>query len=285
MAVLLDGDALATTWRARIAERAQAGAFVRGGGQPCLATILVGDDPASRAYVARKHRDCHELGFASVEVTLPDTVTQAALLAEVERLNHDPSCHGVLVQFPLPPHLDEAQCQEAIRPDKDVDGLHPLNLGRMLMEQPGPRPCTPAAIVALLRAHGVPLAGRRVAVVGRGMLVGRPLAVMLATRGIDAVPTLLHRGVPDIATVLRDSDVIVAAAGVPDLIDASMVRPGAAVVGVGITYRDGHMVSDIADDVAEVAGWVTPRHGSVGAMTRAMLMHNLLDAAMGRDVR
>lgn len=283
MAVLLDGDALAANWRARIGERARASAFLRAGGRPCLATILVGDDPGSRTYVARKHGDCAELGFASVEVALPGTVSQDDLLARIDRLNRDPGVHGLLVQFPLPPHLDEARCQAAIRPDKDVDGLHPLNLGRMLIEQVGPRPCTPAAIVALLRAHDVPLAGRRVAIVGRGMLVGRPLAVLLATRGIDAVPTLLHRAMPDPRVVLRDSDVIVAAAGVPGLIDASMVRPGAAVVGVGITYVDGAMVSDIAADVSDVAGWVTPRHGSVGAMTRAMLMHNLLDAAIGRD--
>ena len=283
MAVLLDGDALAAVWRARIGARARGSAFVRGGGRPCLATILVGDDPASRAYVARKHGDCAELGFASVEIALPATVSQSELLERIERLNRDPACHGLLVQFPLPPHLDAARCQEAIRPDKDVDGLHPLNLGRMLTDQPGPRACTPAAIVALLRAHDVPLAGQRVAVVGRGLLVGRPLAVLLATRGIDAVPTLLHRAVPDLRAALRDSDVIVAAAGVPGLIDAAMVRRGAAVVGVGISYRDGAMVSDIADDVADVAGWVTPRHGSVGAMTRAMLLHNLLDAAIGRD--
>lgn len=283
MAVLLDGDALAAVWRARIGARARASAFVQAGGRPCLATILIGDDPASRGYVARKHGDCAELGFASVEIALPATVSQSDLLERIDRLNRDPACHGLLVQFPLPPHLDAARCQEAIRPDKDVDGLHPLNLGRMLMERPGPRPCTPAAIVALLRAHDVPLAGRRVAVVGRGMLVGRPLAVLLAMRGIDAVPTLLHRAVPDLRAVLRDSDVIVAAAGVPGLIDAAMVRPGAAVVGVGISYRDGAMVSDVADDVAGHAGWVTPRHGSVGAMTRAMLMHNLLDAAIGRD--
>ena len=279
MTVLLDGDAFAAIHRARTKARADTIGFAPGM-RPCLATILVGQDPASLAYVARKHGDCDELGFKSLQIVLPVTATQADVLAQVARLGADPSVHGLLVQFPLPPHIDQWAVQCAIDPAKDVDGLHPLNLGRMIAGRPGLRPCTPQGIVALLRYHGVPLAGARVAIVGRGMLVGRPLATMLADPAIDAVPTLLHRGAGDLAGILRASDVIVSAAGQPDLVRADMVRPGACVVGVGIRYVDGGMVSDIAEDVAAVAGWVTPRHGSIGPMTRAMLMSNLLDAAL-----
>jgi len=279
MAILLDGDALAADWRARLKARAQAHGAVR----PCLVTVLVGEDEASRAYVGRKHRDCEELGFASRQIDLPASTSQADLLALIDILNRDPGCHGLLVQFPLPAQLDQAAVIEAISPAKDVDGLPPVNLGRMLSGQPGLRPCTPSAIVALLQAYDVPLAGRRVAIIGRGLLVGRPLATMLADPAIDAVPTLLHRGTDALESVVRDSDIVIAAAGQPDLVRASMIRPGACVVGVGITYVDGHMVSDIAPDVAQVAAYVTPPHGSVGAMTRAMLMRNLLDAALAQD--
>ncbi|MFT4026170.1 MAG: bifunctional 5,10-methylenetetrahydrofolate dehydrogenase/5,10-methenyltetrahydrofolate cyclohydrolase [Novosphingobium sp.] len=280
MAVLLDGDAFAARCRAEIKARAERSEFVRNGNRPCLATILVGEDPASRDYVSRKHGDCRELGFHSRQIEMPASTQRRELLDAVETLNRDPSCHGLLVQLPLPPHLDPAEIQEAVDPAKDVDGLHLLNLGRMMTGRPGLRPCTPKAIIGLLQAHGVPLAGRRVAVIGRGLLVGRPLAIMLAAPGVDAAPTLLHRGSGDPAPILRESDVIVAAAGQPDLVQAGMVKPGACVVGVGISYCDGQMVSDIADDVAGVAGFVTPRHGSVGAVTRAMLMSNLLDAAL-----
>lgn len=282
MAVLLDGDALAARCRAAIKARAGASRFVQGGGVPCLATILVGHHEASRAYVARKHEDCWELGFRSHMIELCEHISQQALLAEVDVLNRDPQCHGLLVQLPLPGHLDPQAVQEAIDPAKDVDGLHPVNLGRMISGAPGLRPCTPLAILELLRAYDVPLAGRRVAIVGRGLLVGRPLSIMLATPGVDAVPTLLHSRSGDLAARLRESDVIIAAAGQPDLVNAAMVKSGACVVGVGISYRDGMMVSDIAADVEDVARWVTPPHGSVGAMTRAMLMSNLLDAALNQ---
>lgn len=280
MAVILDGDTLAADLRLELATRAADSAFVRAGGRPGLTTILVGEDRASRAYVTRKHDDCAQLGFAARSIELPSDTSEAAVQAAVRQENDDPSCHGVLVQFPLPPHLDPAIFRAAVRVDKDVDGLHPVNLGHLLTGEYGLRPCTPQGILLLLRHYGVPLAGRRVAIVGRGLLVGRPLAVMAAQPGIDAVPTLLHRGASNMAEILRESDVIVAAAGVPDLVTAAMVKPGAAVVGVGISYRDGAMVSDIADDVATLAGHVTPRHGSVGALTRAMLMRNLLEAAL-----
>jgi methylenetetrahydrofolate dehydrogenase (NADP+) / methenyltetrahydrofolate cyclohydrolase len=278
---LLDGDALAARTRADIAARARDTDFWRGGGRPGLVTVLVGQDPASQSYVARKHGDCEELGFASRSIWLPADVREAELLDLVASLNRDPACHGLLVQLPLPGHIDAARVQEAVAPAKDVDGLHPVNLGRMMARQPGLRPCTPQAILALLAEYRVPLAGRRVAIIGRGPLVGAPLAVVLADPVIDAVPTLLHRGSRDMAATLREADVIVAAAGVPDLVRAEHVRPGACVVGVGITYQGEEMISDIADDVAQAAGWVTPRHGSVGPMTRAMLMANLLAAALG----
>ncbi|MCW2362737.1 MULTISPECIES: bifunctional 5,10-methylenetetrahydrofolate dehydrogenase/5,10-methenyltetrahydrofolate cyclohydrolase [Sphingobium] len=280
MPVILDGDATAAAWRTRIKARADESAFMRSGHRPCLVTVLVGDDEASRAYVSRKHQDCEALGFASRQIDLPASIPQADLLALIDILNRDDACHGLIVQLPLPAHLDAGAVIEAISPDKDVDGLHPLNLGRMLAGQPALRPCTPSAILALLREYDVPLAGRRVAIIGRGLLVGRPLAAMLTDTDVDAVVTVLHRGTADLAPVLRESDVIISAAGQPDLVRADMVRPGACVVGVGITYVDGQMVSDIADNVAQVAGWVTPRHGSVGPMTRAMLMRNLLDAAL-----
>lgn len=280
MAILLDGDSTATAWRARLKARAQDSGFWQSGGRPCLVTILVGDDKASRFYVGRKHQDCEELGFASRQIDLSETVSQTELLTLIDTLNRDDGCNGLLVQFPLPAHLDQAAVIEAISPAKDVDGLHPVNLGRMLSGQPGLRPCTPEAIIALLQAYDVPLAGRRVAVIGRGLLVGRPLAAMLADPAINAVPTLLHRGTNALPQVVQESDIVIAAAGQPDLVRMDMVKPGSCVVGVGITYIDGQMVSDIADDVAQVAGWVTPRHGSVGPMTRAMLMRNLLDAAL-----
>lgn len=280
MPVLLDGDALAARWRNDIRERAASSAFVRSGKRPCLATVLVGVDEASRSYVARKHGDCVELGFASRQIEMPADSTQESVLEQVEVLNRDPDCHGVLVQFPLPDHLDQTVFQSAVSPKKDVDGLHPENLGLTMLGAPGLRPCTPSAVIALLRGYGVALEGRRVAVIGRGTLVGRPLSIMLADPAVNAVPTLLHTAARDFESTLRDADVIVSAAGVPDLVQARMVRPGAAVVGVGITYVDGRMVSDIAAGVAGVAGFVTPSHGSVGPMTRALLMHNLLDAAL-----
>lgn len=283
MTIILDGDAMAATCRAQIKARAAQSPFVRNGSKPCLVTILVGDDEASQSYVGRKHQDCEELGFASRSIDMPSDVSQTELLALITGLNDDPACHGLIVQFPLPDHLDQAAVIEAIDPAKDVDGLHPLNLGRMLLGYPAVRPCTPSAIIALLQGYDVPLAGKRIAVIGRGILVGKPLAVMLADPAINAVPTLLHRGCGPLDDVLRESDIIVSAAGQPNLVRASMVKPGACVVGVGITYVDGQMVSDIAPDVANVAAYVTPAHGSVGPMTRAMLMRNLLDVALPQD--
>ncbi len=277
-AIVLDGDALAERLRGELKRDAER--LVARGIAPRLATVLVGEDPASASYVARKHSDCAEIGIAADDIRLPATITAPALLAEIARLNADPAVHGFMVQLPLPQGLDAGLMLEAIRPGKDIDGLHPINLGRLLAGRPGMLPCTPNAILALLIAHAIPLAGANIAIIGRGALVGRPLAMLLSQRGIDATVTLLHSRSPDIAAVTRQADVIIAAAGQPDLVKASMVRPGAAVVGVGISYVDGAMVSDIAPDVADVAGWATPGHGSVGALTRAMLLRNLLLAAM-----
>jgi len=253
---------------------------------PRFVTILVGDNPASEAYVARKHSDCREMGIASAEIRLPADVTASALERVVEDANSDPSIHGFLVQLPLPPPLDGNQFLSRISPDKDVDGLHPENLGRLLRGDPKILPCTPAAILTLLRHHHVPTAGKKVLIVGRGALVGRPLAMLMSMKGVDATVTLAHASTPQLGHLTAEADIVISAAGVPDLIRSGMVQAGAAVVGVGISYDSaGAMVSDIADDVANVARWVTPRHGSVGALTRAALFENLLTLASAGNVK
>ena len=277
-AALLDGDSLARTLRAGLIRRAAA--LRERGIAPCLATVLVGDDPSSATYVARKQADCRETGIEAREIRLPAGTTEAALAGHLDRQNADPSVHGLLVQLPLPAHLDGARFLARVDPSKDADGLHPHNLGALLYGTPGVLPCTPAGVLALLRHHAVPLAGRHVVIVGRGGLVGRPLAMLLSRRGVDASVTLAHSVSGDLAVLTRAADIVISAAGQCDLIRADMLRPGAAAVGVGISYgTDGAMRSDIADDVAQVAGWVTPPHGSVGALTRAMLLTNLLDLA------
>jgi methylenetetrahydrofolate dehydrogenase (NADP+)/methenyltetrahydrofolate cyclohydrolase len=275
----LDGDVLAARLRQDLKHRA-AGLRARGV-VPAMATVLVGDNPASLSYIGRKHADCAEIGIAANDIRLPAATGRHELLARIARLNADPAIHGFLVQLPLPGGLDEAEALEAVDPGKDMDGLHPVNLGRLLAGRPGLLPCTPAGVLTLLRHHDVPLAGRHVVVIGRGALVGRPLAMLLSMRGVDATVTVAHSRTPDLASLTCQADVIVAAAGHPDLVTAEMVRPGAAVVGVGISYIDREAVSDVADDVAEVARWVTPRHGSVGPLTRAMLLKNLVDIAEG----
>jgi len=278
-AILLDGEALARRKRGELKD--QAGRLKQQGIVPTLATILVGEDPASQAYVARKHADCREIGVQSREIMLPADISRDALSQTVDELNSDPSVHGLLVQFPLPEGLDDHWFAARISPDKDIDGLHPFNLGKLVTGNPTILPCTPAGILALLRGYDVPLAGRKVLVIGRGALVGRPLAMLLSLRGIDATVILAHSMTADLDEIARQSDIIVSAAGVPGLVTARMFKPGAAVVGVGITYDEtGTMVSDIADDVDHIAGWKTPRHGSVGALTRAFLLANLLQLAI-----
>lgn len=244
---------------------------------PGLGTVLVGDDPASTWYVNAKHRDCAEIGVTSIRRDLPATATQAEVEAVVDELNADPACTAFLVQQPT--GLDEFAILSRIDPVKDVDGLHPVNLGSLVLNQPAPLPCTPYGVVQLLRRHDVPIAGAEVVVVGRGLTVGRPLGLILTRRSENATVTLCHTGTRDLADHTRRADIIVAAAGVPDLVTADMVRPGAAVLDVGVARRDGKIAGDVAPEVADVAGWLSPNPGGVGPMTRAMLLTNVVEAA------
>jgi methylenetetrahydrofolate dehydrogenase (NADP+)/methenyltetrahydrofolate cyclohydrolase len=277
-AIVLDGDLLATELRREMKSRVAA--LRTAGVTPKIATVLVGDDPASHRYIARKHADCIDLGIESIDLRMPGDVDMSGLLAQVSDLNGDKSVHGFLVQLPLPSHLDGEEILAAVDPSKDIDGLHPVNLGALCAGFPKMLACTPSGILALLRHYQVPLAGKNITIIGRGMLTGRPLAMLLSLPGIDATVTLVHSKTPDIATHTKLADVVISAAGKPDLVTADMIKPGAAVVGVGISYNaNSEAVSDVADDVADVAGWVTPRHGSVGALTRAKLLSNLIDCA------
>lgn len=276
---MLDGAALAARIRGELAERVAR--LQAAGVRPGLGTILVGDDPASATYVGLKHRDCAEIGIHSVGEHLPATASQDDLLGVIRRFNADPAIHAYLVQLPLPKGLDEAAALLAVDPAKDVDGLHPVNLGRLVMGAPGPLPCTPVGIQELLLASGVPIEGRHVVIVGRGLTIGRPLALLLALKrpGANAAVTVVHTGVPDLGAYTRQADILVAAAGAPGLITPEMVKPGAAVVGAGVTKDGKRLLSDVTEDVAAVAGWITPRVGGVGPMTRAMLLKNAVLAA------
>jgi len=276
---ILDGEAVAARIRADVAE--EVADLHRAGIQPGLGTILVGDDPASARYVAMKHADCAEVGILSVHEHLPASVGQDELEAVIARFNADPTVHAYLVQVPLPGHLDEAAALVAVDPEKDVDGLHPQNLGRLVMGTPGPLPCTPAGIVELLAAYGVAVEGRHVVVIGRGLTIGRPLALLLALKrpGCNAAVTVVHTGVHDLAGLVRTGDIVVAAAGSAGLVTPDMVKPGAAVVGAGTSWRGRTLLSDVDEAVSEVAGWMTPRIGGVGPMTRAMLLRNAVRAA------
>ena len=281
-AVVLDGEALAAQIRSEL--KVEVDDLLAAGITPGLGTILVGDDPPSARYVAMKHQDCAEIDITSVHANLPADVSEAELLATLERFNADPAVDAYLVQLPLPDHLDDERVLLAVNPDKDVDGLHPVNLGRLVMGKPGPLPCTPAGIVELLAASGVEVAGKHVVIVGRGLTIGRPLALLMALRrpGCNAAVTVVHTGVPDIAAYLREADVIVAAAGSAGLVKKEMVKPGAAVVGAGVSWAGRKLLSDVDEDVGEVAGYLTPRIGGVGPMTRAMLLRNAVAAAKRR---
>ncbi|MGH9019303.1 MAG: bifunctional 5,10-methylenetetrahydrofolate dehydrogenase/5,10-methenyltetrahydrofolate cyclohydrolase [Acidimicrobiales bacterium] len=276
---LLDGEAVAARIRSEVTDAVAE--LRRHGIRPGLGTVLVGDDPASARYVAMKHEDCAEVGIVSVHEHLPADVSQEELEAVIARFNGDPAVHAYLVQIPLPGGLDEEATLLAVDPDKDVDGLHPQNLGRLVMGSPGPLPCTPAGIVELLAAHDVPVEGRHVVVIGRGLTIGRPLALLLALKrpGCNAAVTVVHTGVDDMAPLVRTADVVVAAAGSAGLVTPAMVKPGAAVVGAGTSWEGRRLLSDVDDAVAEVAGWMTPRLGGVGPMTRAMLLRNTVRAA------
>ncbi|TDC26745.1 bifunctional methylenetetrahydrofolate dehydrogenase/methenyltetrahydrofolate cyclohydrolase [Streptomyces sp. 8K308] len=277
-AQILDGRAAAAAIKTDLTARV---AVLRERGvTPGLGTLLVGDDVGSQKYVAGKHRDCAAVGIASIQRELPATAGQEEIEAVVRELNADPACTGYLVQLPLPRGVDANRVLELIDPAKDADGLHPTNLGRLVLGQPAPLPCTPNGVVTLLRRHGVEIAGAHVVVVGRGVTIGRSIPLLLTRRSENATVTQVHTGTRDIAAHLRQADIIVAAAGVPHLVKPEDVKPGAAVLDVGVS-RDEHgkIVGDVHPGVAEVAGWLSPNPGGVGPMTRAMLLQNVVEAA------
>ncbi|WP_211205412.1 bifunctional methylenetetrahydrofolate dehydrogenase/methenyltetrahydrofolate cyclohydrolase [Corynebacterium lipophiloflavum] len=246
---------------------------------PGLATVLVGEDPASQNYVRMKHKDCAELGIASIMKVLPGDTSQAELGALIDALNNDPAVTGYIVQLPLPKHLDENRVLGLIDPDKDADGLHPVNLGKLVLNEPAPLPCTPNGSIKLLERFGVELNGAIVCVIGRGVTVGRPISLMLTTKATNATTVLCHTGTKDLATETRRADVIIAAAGKPHMITADMVKEGAAVLDVGVSRVDGKTVGDVHPDVWGKAGWVSPNPGGVGPMTRTFLVRNIVERA------
>jgi methylenetetrahydrofolate dehydrogenase (NADP+) / methenyltetrahydrofolate cyclohydrolase len=271
----LDGTATLKAIKAELAERV---AKLRElGVVPGLGTVLVGDDPGSRWYVGAKHKDCAEIGIESIRVDLPATATQAEVERVIDALNSDPACTGFLIQQPT--GLDEFALLSRVDPDKDVDGLHPVNLGKLVLGESGSLPCTPIGIIGLLRRHGVEIRGAEVVVVGRGLTVGRPLGLLLTRRSENATTTLCHTGTRDLAAHTRRADIVVAAAGVPGIITGDMVKPGAAVLDVGVSRVDGKLAGDVAPDVWDVAGCVSPNPGGVGPMTRAMLLSNIVEMA------
>ena len=276
-ATVLDGWATAKEIRADLTARVAK--LKEQGVTPGLGTVLVGDDPGSHAYVSMKHRDSGLIGIDSIDRRLPATATQAEVEAVVEELNADPACHAYLVQLPLPKGLDEFRVLEKIDQAKDADGLHPLSLGKLVLGEPTPLPCTPWGCVVLLRRFGVELNGADVVVVGRGITVGRPLGLILSRRSENATVTLCHTGTRDLAAHVRRADVVVAAAGVAHMITPDMVKPGAAVLDVGVSHVDGKLTGDVHPDVAEVAGFLSPNPGGVGPMTRSLLLTNVVEAA------
>jgi methylenetetrahydrofolate dehydrogenase (NADP+)/methenyltetrahydrofolate cyclohydrolase len=276
-AQILDGTKTARAIKAELTERVTK--LREQGVVPGLGTVLVGDDPGSRWYVNGKHKDCAEVGITSIRVDLPETATQAEVEEHIVRLNADPACTGYIVQLPLPKHMNENDILGQVEPAKDVDGLHPTNLGWLVLGKAAPLPCTPYGIVELLRRHQVEIAGADVCVVGRGVTVGRPLGLLLTRRSENATVTLCHTGTRDLAAHVRAADIVVAAAGVPGIITADMVKPGAALLDVGVSRVDGKIAGDVAADVYDVAAWVSPNPGGVGPMTRAMLLSNIVSAA------
>ena len=275
---ILDGKATLATIKAELKGRVVV--LASRGVVPGLGTVLVGDDPGSTWYVGAKHRDSAEIGITSIRRDLPATATQDEVEAVIDELNADPDCTGFLVQQPT--GLDEMALLSRVDPDKDIDGLHPTNLGWLVLGKPAPLPCTPIGCVELLRRYDVPIAGAHVVIIGRGITVGRPLALILTRRSENATVTVCHTGTKDLAAQVREGDIVVAAAGVPGLITADMVKPGAAVLDVGVSRVDGKPVGDVAADVAEVAGWLSRNPGGVGPMTRAMLLTNVVAAAERR---
>lgn len=274
-ATILDGKAVLREIKDEL--RARVSALRDRGITPGLGTVLVGDEPASSWYVGAKHKDCAEIGLTSIRRDLPASSSLEDVLAVVRELNDDPACTGFIVQQPT--GLDEFAILSVVDPDKDVDGLHPVNLGKLVLNERAPLPCTPVGCVELLRRFDVPIAGAKVVVVGRGITVGRPLGLILTRRSENATVTLCHTGTKDLAAEVAQADIVVAAAGVPSIITAAMVKPGAAVLDVGVSRVDGKVAGDVDPGVAEVAGWFSPNPGGVGPMTRAMLLSNVVEAA------
>ncbi|UQX87846.1 bifunctional methylenetetrahydrofolate dehydrogenase/methenyltetrahydrofolate cyclohydrolase [Jatrophihabitans telluris] len=274
-ATILDGKATLATIKSELKQRVAA--LAERGIVPGLGTVLVGDDPGSRWYVNAKHKDCAEIGIASIQKELPVGTTQAEVEAVVDELNADPACTGFLVQQPT--GLDEFRILSRVDPAKDVDGLHPFNLGSLVLGESAPLPCTPIGVIELLRRFDVPIAGAHAVVIGRGITVGRPLGLLLTRRSENATVTLCHTGTRDLAAYTRQADIVVAAAGSPSLVTAAMIKPGAAVLDVGVSRVEGRIAGDVAADVADVAGFLAPNPGGVGPMTRAMLLTNVVAAA------
>jgi methylenetetrahydrofolate dehydrogenase (NADP+)/methenyltetrahydrofolate cyclohydrolase len=277
-AQILDGKATAAAIRDELATRVAK--LAEQGVTPGLGTILVGDDPGSRAYVAGKHRDCAAVGIGSIQVELPADAAQAEIESKVRELNEDPACTGFIVQLPLPKHIDTNAVLGLIDPAKDADGLHPNSLGKLVLGQPAPLPCTPKGCVELLRRYDVPIAGKHVVVIGRGVTAGRPMGLIFTRRSENATVTLCHTGTTDLAGVVRTGDIVVAAAGSAGLVTADMVKPGAVLLDVGTSRgADGRIVGDIDPAAREVASWIAPMPGGIGPMTRAMLLSNVVEAA------
>ena len=277
MARTLDGKSCAQTIKTQIAQQVKGLA-----NKPGLGTILVGDDPGSHAYVNGKHRDCAEVGINSIRIDLPASATQIDVLKAVNELNDAKECTGYIVQLPLPRGIDINLVLEAIDPDKDADGLHPINLGRLVLNQPAPRPCTPSGIIELLKHNDISWTGKDVAIIGRGTTVGRPLSLMLNSKEINATVTNLHTGSKDLAAHTKRSDIVIAAIGKSHFLTAEMIKPGAVVVDVGITRTQSGLQGDVHPDVAQIASAITPMPGGVGPMTRAMLLNNILLIAQAK---
>lgn len=275
-AQILDGKALAVSIKKNLATRTAA--LKAKGITPGLGTVLVGDDPGSHSYVGGKHRDCAEVGITSIRVDLPATATQADVLAAIKDLNAAPECTGYIVQLPLPGGIDTQVILEAIDPDKDADGLHPMNLGRLVAGYEAPLPCTPRAIVELINHYKIPLAGADVVVIGRGLTVGRPLGLLLSRKQENATVTLTHTGTKDLASHTKRADIVIAAIGKAHFLKAEMIKPGATVLDVGISRTDAGLLGDVDPGVMEIASFVAPMPGGVGPMTRAMLLMNVVDA-------
>ena len=275
-AQLLDGKSLAASIKANLAQRTTA--LKARGITPGLGTVLVGDDPGSHSYVSGKHRDCQEVGINSIRIDLPATATQADVLAAIRDLNASKECTGYIVQLPLPSAINTQVILEAIDPDKDADGLHPMNLGRLVAGYAAPLPCTPRGIVELINHYKIPLAGAEVVVIGRGLTVGRPLGLLLTRKAENATVTLTHTGTKDLAAHTKRADIVVAAIGQAHFLKGDMVKAGATVLDVGISRTDTGLVGDVDPSVMNVAAFVAPMPGGVGPMTRAMLLTNVVDA-------